>query len=194
MSSYKRHLNSLAVSYRDGNEDAVDELFMAVAPYIERESNLISYYVDNFVKLDCRVTVKIKNFLEKFDEEKDDYLAVAKTIITRERFDFMNRRKRDAQMVSKDRAPEGTDLNGWDIEDPLARAEDTVLFKEKITLLAEGDHRKELILLKWSEGEHDKNISELLAQRLGGKSESHRKFIGRFKTECKNRLATESIL
>ena len=47
----------------------------------------------------------------------------------------------------------------------------------KVTVLANGDSRKMLILKAWINGYNDSEIAKLLAKVCGGNSESHRKFM-----------------
>ena len=75
--------------------------------------------------------------------------------------------------------------------DVLANVEDEVLTKEMTALLAQDDQRKLVILGSWTIGnDNNTEISRLLAQSVGGKIESHRKFIQRFRNECREKLAT----
>lgn len=74
--------------------------------------------------------------------------------------------------------------------DDLAVVDETLLLNERITGLAAGDPRKLAILNSWLDPEYnDSKTANLLAQTSGGKAESHRKFIGRFRTECQKALA-----
>lgn len=75
-------------------------------------------------------------------------------------------------------------------EDPLARVEDEVIANETIALLAQDD-RSEKVLEAWSIGNtNSSEISSSLARTIGGNPESHRKFIQRFKIDCREKLAT----
>ena len=76
-------------------------------------------------------------------------------------------------------------------EDVLADVEGEVIAKEMTALLAQDDQRKLVILGSWTIGnDNNTEISRLLAQSVGGKIESHRKFIQRFRNECREKLAT----
>lgn len=83
----------------------------------------------------------------------------------------------------------------FEIEDVLADVEEKVLGKflekEKVTLLAKGDKRREKVLKAWASGvTNASEISRLLAQSFGGKYNTHRVFVKRFKTECRETLIT----
>lgn len=187
----KNQLNSLVMSYRNGNEQALDEIFRKVNPLIERASSELDHLVGDVTKFDCRVILKAKQLVEKsFDTTKGNFISVLKTTISKEKSDFLNRRTKNLDEISMEflAEPQGDEL-GYQFE-ASDNTEDEILFNEKIALLAQGDQRKTVVLNEWSKGAADKSISELLAQRFGGKSESHRKFITRFKTDCQKRLLT----
>ncbi|QIG62568.1 hypothetical protein [Sporosarcina phage Lietuvens] len=78
----------------------------------------------------------------------------------------------------------------YDPEDVLANINSMHLeIKETITLLARSDRRKELILTLWADGCTDASkLSSILADTIGGKPETHRKSILRFKKESKAAL------
>lgn len=75
--------------------------------------------------------------------------------------------------------------------DLLAQGSETVLenisLKEKIACLA-ADDRELVTLNAWAYGYNDSQVSETLARHFGGKSESHRKFVQRFKVKCQRKL------
>lgn len=76
-------------------------------------------------------------------------------------------------------------------EDTSADVESEVIAKEMAALLGQGDQRKLVILGNWMEGNlNDSDISRSLGRTLKGNPESHRKFIARFRDECRKRIAT----
>ena len=82
----------------------------------------------------------------------------------------------------------------YEIADTSINIENDVLDKldiqEKITLLAQGDLRKELILNAWTDGvTNDLELSRMLAHSTGGSVETHRKYIQRFRMKCQTKLA-----
>lgn len=90
---------------------------------------------------------------------------------------------------------EQEDGEGQEIEfepvDVLANVESEVIRNETIALLAEGDCKKSMVLQSWADGNGNvMEISRSLARSFGGNIESHRKSVSRFRTECRNRLAT----
>ena len=85
---------------------------------------------------------------------------------------------------------ESEDMEVREVIDELALVDDRLLANEKIAFLAEGDSGKLAILNNWKHGYYnDSNTSAFLAKRFGGNSESHRKFINRFRTTCQKALA-----
>lgn len=185
----KAQVNALVVGYRNGNELALEEIFRMVNPLIENASRIIEKVSDDPTKFDCRVLLKIKKAIE--DPSVKDFGGYVKTIIGNEKSDFLNRRKRKREDISMAALEGDSDSDlGYQFESN-EDVEDDVMFKERVALLAQGNSKKETILLQWSRGAEDKSISELLAQLFGGKAESHRKFIQRYRTECRDRLLTE---
>lgn len=184
-------LNSLVVKYQNTREETyLTEIFRKVNPTIEKASKEIEHIITDVTKFDCRVILKAKNLIETFEEDKHDYLAAVKAIISKEKADFLRRRRSKTEetsfeaLASGEGTEEAGDGLGYQFESP-EDVEGDVILKEKIALLAQGDPRKKVILAEWTKGAEDKAISELLAQRFGGKAESHRKFITRFKSrEC----------
>lgn len=185
------YVNELVLSYRNGNESALGEIFKYLSPLIEKSSEMIRKVSDDPTKFDCRVLLKLKRALD--GPEVYNFASYAKTVIGNERSDFLTRRKRKRDDVSM------TALEG-DSEENLGYqfkanedVESDVDLKERVTLLAQGNPRKKVILTQWSRGAEDKAISELLAQLFGGNATGHRSFIKRFKTECRTRLASEYL-
>lgn len=77
----------------------------------------------------------------------------------------------------------------FQIKDVLANVESEILAKEIVALLAQDDRRKQ-ILEAWKIGnEEPTSISRMLAHTIDGKEETHRKFISRFKKECREHLS-----
>lgn len=76
-------------------------------------------------------------------------------------------------------------------QDVLANVEDAVIQKsslhEKIIGLA-SDDREFFTLNAWSNGDNDAEISRSLADLFGGNSNSHRRFIQRFREKCQRKL------
>ena len=188
----KRKLNQLVVEYQNGNSEVVDDIFKAINPMIEKASRDIEKFVDDFTKFDCRMVTKAKQLIETFDDSRDDFLAIFKTRLTREKAQFIKRnsRKHERQTSMATLEGDGEEDLGYQFKSS-ADVEAEIEFKERVTLLAQGNPKKETILSQWSKGATDTSISELLAQLYGGNAKSHRVFVARFKTECRTRLATD---
>jgi hypothetical protein len=181
-------VNELAADYRNGNELALDEIFRKLNPLIENASRIIEKVSDDPTKFDCRVLLKIKKAID--DPNIKDLAGYVKTIIGNEKSDFLTRRKRKREDISMTKFEgDGDEDLGYQFES-TSNTEHDIEFKERVTELAQGDPIKETILLQWSRGAENKSISELLAQLYGGKAETHRKTVQRFKTECKARLSS----
>lgn len=190
----RNQLNSLVFSYQNGSEVALNEIFQEINPLIEKASADLETVVTDVTKFDCRMILKVKKLAEDFSEETKDFKSIVKTLISREKSDFAKRRSKQIEEISIDKLQlQDEEGKGFQFSNSKAGVESEVLFQEKITLLAQGDSRKEMVLIEWSKGAEDKSISKVLAHRFGGKPESHRKFISRFKTECRNRLESKGL-
>lgn len=185
-------INEWVRDYKNGNEGAIDGIFEAVRPIIEESSRELEPYVTVFTKFDCSVIKKLRRLAKTFNEGEHDFMSAAKAIILREKADFFKRRSDIDSEISKELL-EGEDEEelGYQFEDVSADVEAEVLYKEKVDLLAQDDERKKVVLEHWTKGASDSSISELLAQLFGGKSESHRKFVRRFRKECQRILSVE---
>ncbi|UMR34003.1 hypothetical protein MJ749_15005 [Paenibacillus polymyxa] len=86
-----------------------------------------------------------------------------------------------------------TDSDGfteYELKDDLAIVDGNIMLNERITGLAAGDPRKVTILKTWTEPDYcESDTALLLAKQFGGKSESHRKAITRFRRDCQKALA-----
>lgn len=196
----REKLNRLAASYQEGNKEARDELFRKITPIIEKASSELERFTNNYTEFDCRILLKVKKLVETFDRRRErNFIGIVKTLVDREKTDFIRRRSRRLEEVSIDAMenPDGEEDLGFQFEDPLARVEEQVLdeelVKEKIALLAKDDPRRKTVLIEWSKGTNNTTISDLLAQIYGGKAETHRKFITRFRTDCQKALFDEEL-
>lgn len=187
----RERINKLAASYQDGNDRALSELFSAVNPLIEQASLEVEPFVEDFTKFDCRVVRNIEKLLETFDRATQDFYSAVKGVVNQDKARFIRRnsRKRNEDVMFSALEGQSEEDLGLQFEAANTDPEDEIMYRERVTLLAQGDPKKELVLSQWSKGAEDKSISELLAQRYGGLAESHRKFITRFKTDCQTALS-----
>jgi hypothetical protein len=78
----------------------------------------------------------------------------------------------------------------YELQDDLAIIDADFLANEKVASLAGDDIRKLSILNAWKDGYfNDSETASFLAERHGGNTESHRKFITRFRTHCQQTLS-----
>lgn len=194
----KQKLNSLVVSYKGGNELSLNEIFNTIQPLIEKAVTDISGFVDDTTKFECRMLLKAKRLAETFDERKHkSFYGAVKAVISKEKTYYLKKKARECELLSLDlmESSDGDERAGYQFEDGSANVERDVLFKEKISLLAQGDSRKEIILSEWSKGvKDDKSIAMLLAQQYGGSIETHRSFLYRFRTKCQSLLLKADVI
>lgn len=189
----KKELNNLVFQYQSGEEERLPEIFETVRPLIEQASDEVAKYETNFSKFDCRIITLLKSLAEKFDRDKHDFLSAAKALIDRNKAQYIRRarKRKDPDIPLSAFDSKSDDDLGFQFEDVLANVEETITLQEKIALLAQGEEKKELILLQWSGSVDDSTIASLLQQRFGGNKESHRKYVQRFRKQCATTLAKE---
>lgn len=189
------YLVNLVVDYQRGDETVVDDIFNEIQPLIEKASEEITWCMKDPTKFDCRIVIKLKKLLTTLNRNEDSFLGIAKDLIRREKWDFISRRADivdEFSLEEMQKEGDGSEGLGYQFKDPLARVEEDVIHKERVSLLSQGNPKKEFILNQWSKGANDMSISEALSGLFGGNSESHRKFITRFKTGCRKTLTDES--
>ncbi len=192
-------LNKLSERYLAGDELALEDLCKVFLPEIQKHSEEIWHSIENQAEFECRCLLKVKDAIRKFDPTRGKLFSRIVHVIKKEKYDYLSRRKRKiSDVVSLDK-PLYTDDEGNDVllevQDVLANVENNILeeelIKEKAALLTKGDSRELAILKGWIGGEfNDLELARVLAHSLGGKIDTHRKAIQRFRTECKKRLAT----
>lgn len=192
-------LNILVEEFRGGSEEALNTLCKMFLPVIQWHSEQIWYKIEKQTEFECRCILKIKKALLNFDRNKGSLKSLITYVITKEKYDFLARRKRKlSDVVSLDEPL--TDHEGnqvyLEVVDVLADVETNTLSNhgllEKVALLAKGDPRRLAILKAWSEGEtNDLQLAKELACSFPEVSESgHRRFIQRFRIECQKQLAS----
>lgn len=165
---------------------------MGLVQSVSRQIELVVRDVTSF-EYECYR--KLTNTFEKYEkrgEEIRSELALAHRVVREVRNDFLKRRKLEQVSYFEDFAMEGKTYEIPDANRFEEGIEEQESLHEKIALLAQGDRKKEMILSAWVNGTNDSDISILLAQELGGKAESHRTYIKRFRAKCKDVLATPS--
>lgn len=150
----------------------------------------VSHLISNTEKLEVRIFKQLASYLST---DKQSYARI-KHIVNREialalKQYRVERASLFCTLSKKDDFGESLEFEPYDI---LANVEDTVVEKssidEKIAGLA-SDDRERITLYAWANGTSDVEISKTLAGHFGGKFESHRTFVKRFKAKCQRKLA-----
>lgn len=194
----KEKLNSLVEGYRSGDESALNSLCKMFLPIIQRYSEQIWYKIESQTEFECRCILQIKDALSRFNQNEGNLYNLVISAIHREKNQFLSRRKRKFEALPLDKPIKQKDGSETFIEVPdvLADVENIIIedesIKEKVALLAKGDQRRMVILKAWIDGEfNDTKLAKDLATLFPDVKESgHRRFIQRFREECKGRLAT----
>jgi DNA-directed RNA polymerase specialized sigma24 family protein len=165
----------------------IDEVYKKFIPIVTKESFSHWHQLKDETEFEQRCYEKLKHCVDTFDESKGKIFSYCYKAVQNELSDFLNRRKMQRDHLT---SYEVLADSGWDKQDALASVEHDLLLNEKAALLAEGDSKRLAILNAWIDGCNDSEISRLLAQSFGGKPDSHRKYIQRFRTECQTTLAS----
>ena len=155
--------------------------------YIRRVVESVSHRIENTERLEENI---FEQLVKYYSHEKHRSWLRIKYLIDREVKKARQRFEKFTQVSFSElsrRDGEGEEMQ-FDREDELALITRKLEGKDdikKIVSLAT-DERKALALKGLFDGVTVVQISKTLARRYGGKSESHRKLINRFKTDCYN--------
>ena len=183
----KSQLNILAVTAKQGCEMSLWKLKRYFAPFIQDILNRSWYLLDDYARFEDECYRYVEDSIKRYDPEKGDLenMVNYRLMLAEKKYVGRGSHKR---LESLDAMPYTVRAQ---IEDDTIDVAGDVVTKETAALLAKGDQRRMAILNAWLDGlNNDSQLSSLLAQRLGGKRESHRKFITRFRYECKEALRT----
>lgn len=188
-----QELNNLAVQAQSGDKSAYETILAYFLPHVYRMSEQNWHKMSNETHFEQSCFIGLDAAIRKYDITKGNFKsqvlwrfkqALKRTIVR------LKAKRRGYEVCSLDFGESDEQYETYEVEDELALVDDGILVNEKIALLAEGDSRKLAILNNWQHGYYnDSNTSTFLAKRFGGNSESHRKFINRFRTTCQKALA-----
>lgn len=159
---------------------------------IYRESDKLLTKVVDPTQFEERCLKDIGEYLSKCDSHKNNKKHLIR-LVKRKHAEALRRHKKEESYNIPDinYVNEDGDEVEYEPVDVLADVESEVMAKEMTALLAQDDHRKKVILGNWSKGnDNNTDISRLLAQSNGGNIERYRKYIQRFRAECREILAT----
>lgn len=158
---------------------------------VMHESDRLHSSITDPTKFEERCIRRVARYLEKNKENKTHRRYIFK-IIKQEAKTAVNLYSKENYRTFSDLTYSNEDGEEIEFEtiDILANVESELVAKEMTALLGKDGRRKE-ILEAWSIGNtNDKLISNALGRTLGGNVESHRKFIQRFRNECREQLST----
>lgn len=192
-------LNKLAVKAGTGCSDSYLAILTHFLPRIYSTSDYIWHSVTDQTKFEESCISGIESSIKRFEYGRGNFSAMVNWMIVRYSHQYCGRFKKKRRGYSHEsiEEPTKTDRTGnivsLEVTDDLAIVDDELIVTEKVALLAEDDSRKLAILTAWTNGEfNDSETASFLAKRYGGNSESHRKFINRFRITCRKTLATPS--
>lgn len=192
-------LNRLVRKAQCGCEYSLGRIYLLFLPEVRRLSDQIWYKVRDVTSFEQACFRRVEYELGRYDPKKSNvgFVRYIHARFQDVRNTYLSRRALHCEeTVSLDELLNPTSENTLPFEpvDPTAHVEGEVVTKEMVTLLAKGDHRREMILKAWLQGlTNTSALSTLLAQRFGGNAEAHRRFITRFKDDCQRSLLAKVV-
>lgn len=190
-------LSKLAQDAKAGCTHSLWEIRRRFIPMVVGLSEKYWYRIRDQGSFEESCYVRIDEAIRKFDPNKGSFEWQVTFRIKNLLYQHMSRFKKirpSTVYINEDYGEEKS--IALDIPDGLAAVEDIVIsneLKKKVALLAEGDSRKIFVLKAWTLGyTNDSEIASLLAQRFGGKADSYRKYIARFRTTCRQALISDA--
>lgn len=185
-------LNKLVTKAKEGDEDAywsiVCEFYGLILRLSEKNRNRVR--AQDALEEQCFKQVRAA--IKTYDPSRGSFKKHVEANIYKRLYFYIKRnseRTKEMETVSLV-TKEGIEI---DVEDVLARVDNevNVYANEKIALLAKGDPRNLAILKSWTYHDNsDSHTADSLARDFGGKAESQRKYITRFKSQCRTTLAS----
>lgn len=193
-----QQLNSFATLAQQGDLQAMWEIKGYFQSFIEELSDYSRNYIKSQEKFEEECYKILDETVYEFIPSRGNFRQLAVQSIKR-RLGRARKRHQAAlerygiSIISLTEQPtsDGSDeIVEFDVEDRLATVDSNLLLNEKIASLAGSDSRKLAILNLWTQpNTTDSHIAHLLAQMFGGNAESHRRYVNRFKSQCKVALA-----
>lgn len=177
-------METLEVIYRD----------TSVMKYIRENVDAISHIITNVDKLEGSIYKQLTSYYEnntKRSIKRIRYLVDREIGRAPKRY-RIQRAIAFSDLGTKDDFGESREFEPKDVladvEDAAMRSIESSSIRKKIVGLASNDFEN-FTLNAWASGLNDTEISRTLASQFGGKFESHRTFVKRFKAKCKRKLA-----
>lgn len=153
-------------------------------------SDKVRHKITDQVRFEERCIERIGSYLVKEPDRINNKAYIIRLIREVAKASTVLFKKDDAKLLS-DMVMVEDDGDEVEFEpvDVLGNVESEVIVKEMTALLGK-DGRRKAVLEAWTIGNtNDKSISSTLGRTLGGNQESHRKFIQRFRKECREQLS-----
>lgn len=183
-----KQLNKMAVAAKNCNEQ-LWKLKASVHPLITSMSDKIRNHIASQEKFEEECFKQIDSLVQYYDERRGDVLPLVLRCVRRVAKRHRERYEdKGCKVVPLFQRNKDGEYEPVPVVDELAIVDVGIMVKEMIARLA-SDDRKLYILNAWTQGcFSDSELAVLLAQHFGGKTESHRKAVQRFRNECKRAL------
>lgn len=191
-----KNLNELVARAKQGCCESRWMVKRSFQNLIHKQSDRVRNQISNVAAFEEACYSRIDQLIDYYDLDKGmSFRRMVITHIFRRARDYINQYSYSGYTlisINDTESRDGYNLKqrSYEIPDDLAIVDDDLITKEKIARLAANDPRKLAILTAWTyECINDTETAAMLAQRFGGNSESHRKYIQRFRTACQENLA-----
>lgn len=191
-------INQLAVKAKNGDQEAMNELYRYFIPKINAIAEEVWYNLKDESAFRYACYKQIEYTVKYYDPDKANFETLIMKNIYRVKHKYLNDASRSInreETVSLESITV-TDKKGetWaydppadiDIEKEVLHREAREEATKKIAASWGRDGaRKKVIIGGWIDGLNDSEIAEEMGARFGGNVESHRKYIQRFKNRCR---------
>ena len=195
-------INQLAVKAKDGDQEAMNELYRHFIPKINAIAEEVWYNLKDESALRYACYKQIEYTVKYYNPNKAQNKANFETLLMKNIYRVKHKYLNDAsRSINREETVSlesitVTDKKGetWaydppadiDIEKEVLQQEVQKEVTKKIAASwGRGGARKKVIIGGWIDGLNDSEIAEEMGARFGGSVESHRKYIQRFKNRCR---------
>jgi len=165
-----------------------EDVLIRYLPEINKTSLSLWYRVRDETVFQMRCYNSLERAVRRYSNRKGSIDALVKKSIWNARSNVLKKNQVPWEEFDPiDKRDYGEERR--ELPDDLAVVDDSFLVSERITFLAEGDSRRVFILKAWSEGFYEESkLAMFLAEQFGGTNSGQRKFIQRFRKECREKL------
>ncbi|WP_232696134.1 hypothetical protein [Brevibacillus daliensis] len=187
-------LNDAVVKAKNGCKESRQKVLEWYIRLVNKTTIRIWFKINNECNFERKCLKNLDYMIKRFERERGNFSSVAIIDLERVTNDYMkNRSSKRKHLESLDEVARQGDQDSRkrvaEPRDVLADVEGDYITKEMAALLAQGDPKKMMILRGWIDGNTDSRVAQMLAHLYGGKPESHRQAVKRFRKDCRTTLS-----